>query len=338
MAVRTTQLQIRVTPEEKATLKRLARRAGQSVSSYVLSHALPSSTFALAGALGGLRTGGGPELRRAISTLGRVIAELGPVDFAAGLADASVAGLPPLAQNYFAALVEKAANERGVDPPPWTQGVPPLERPYFRWPLRSLWPYQLRVAPVALKRRNIFDPSLKSEPLRGDPTSPEALRRIEKLDTHLGVLELDVEFYYLGGALLHQAFASRASTARPSAIFRPARLAAEAATNVARGGGWPAGWLLEAVHALLGAGGQSRRFVELPNLKVYTPRAEYVLAIKTAAIESADAPRELEDLRFLLRSLNVSTAEGALSIATRYFSERQLPPRAGEVVQTLLGA
>ena len=38
---KTEQLQIRVTVKEKATLKRMARSAGQDLSSYVLVRALP---------------------------------------------------------------------------------------------------------------------------------------------------------------------------------------------------------------------------------------------------------------------------------------------------------
>ena len=41
MARKTAQLQIRVTPEEKRTIQRLAKQAGQDISSWVLSRVLP---------------------------------------------------------------------------------------------------------------------------------------------------------------------------------------------------------------------------------------------------------------------------------------------------------
>ncbi|MFO7767977.1 MAG: DUF1778 domain-containing protein, partial [bacterium] len=43
MANRTAQIQIRVTPREKQTIRRLAEASGQDLSSYMLSRALPSN-------------------------------------------------------------------------------------------------------------------------------------------------------------------------------------------------------------------------------------------------------------------------------------------------------
>lgn len=43
MSTKSQQLQIRVTPGQKAQLKRLARGAGQDVSGYVLARALPEA-------------------------------------------------------------------------------------------------------------------------------------------------------------------------------------------------------------------------------------------------------------------------------------------------------
>ncbi len=43
MAGRSSQLQIRITPEQKEALKRLSRLTGQDMSTYVLSRALPDA-------------------------------------------------------------------------------------------------------------------------------------------------------------------------------------------------------------------------------------------------------------------------------------------------------
>ena len=51
---KTQQLQIRVTPAQKAELKRLARRSGQDLSSFVLSRALPSATLRLGNSVDGI--------------------------------------------------------------------------------------------------------------------------------------------------------------------------------------------------------------------------------------------------------------------------------------------
>jgi hypothetical protein len=171
---RTSQLQIRVTPQEKAVLRKLAAQAGQNVSTYVLSRALPSSERDLSRILDELRTY--PDQREALVTLARLVRELSPEEFGPAVAQMNLGGLNPLAQNRVAALVEDAAHSRGVEPPAWSSGIPPLPRPHFRWPLLSLRPQQIRATRVAFKRRNIFDPSIPMAP-RGRQGSLEIWRR-----------------------------------------------------------------------------------------------------------------------------------------------------------------
>src|SRR5690606_5532953 len=68
----------------------------------------------------------------------------------------AVASLPPLWQNYVAALFEQAAASKPTDPPAWTRRVVPLDEPYFATSLKSLRPRLLRASPVPFKRRNLF--------------------------------------------------------------------------------------------------------------------------------------------------------------------------------------
>ncbi|MGH9338160.1 MAG: plasmid mobilization protein [Acidobacteriota bacterium] len=154
MAVRSQQIQIRVTPREKATLKRLARRAGQNLSSYVLSRAVPPHQATFDQILRLLRK---DENRRvALAELNDFLARLASIELEEALQYADLRELSPLAQNYVAAMVEQAARQKGFEPPSWTREVVALDEPFFATPLRGLRPYLLRVAPVAFKRRNIF--------------------------------------------------------------------------------------------------------------------------------------------------------------------------------------
>jgi hypothetical protein len=150
---KTQQLQIRVSPSEKTALKRLARRAGVDVSAYVLSRLQLPVRSRLEEALAHLRRG---HDRFALAALNALLAGLTPVAFSEALADLRVDGCSELLQNYVAAMVEQAADQKGVVPPAWVQGVEPLERPYFAVPFAGLRPHLLREAPVTFKRRNIF--------------------------------------------------------------------------------------------------------------------------------------------------------------------------------------
>lgn len=148
------QLQIRVTAEQKATLKRLAKRAGQDVSSYVLSRALPSATLQFEGLLRALRD---DERRRfVLAELNDLLAAAAPAELAAATRDADLRDLSPLLQNYVAAMVELAAHQKGVAAPAWVRAIVPLDEPHFAAPLRSLRAHLLVRSPVPFRRRNLF--------------------------------------------------------------------------------------------------------------------------------------------------------------------------------------
>lgn len=154
MAPRAKQLQIRVTTQEKARLKRLARAAGQDVSAYVLSRALPSQVDRLAGIVRALRDD--TDRRFALAELHDLLVALAPAEFGATLESMDVRDVDPMTQNYAAAMVEQAAHVTGVPAPAWTRDIAPLNAPHFATPLRGLRPYLLQVTPVPFRRRNIF--------------------------------------------------------------------------------------------------------------------------------------------------------------------------------------
>lgn len=154
MGTKSRQLQIRVTPQEKAALKRQARRAGQEVSVYVLARLLPAARLRFGELLRALRDE--RERRFALAELNDLLAGLAPVEFREAAAEADLRELSPYLQNYVAAMVEQAAHQKHVAPPAWANGVEPLEEPRFAAPLPSLRLHLLHAAPVPFKRRNIF--------------------------------------------------------------------------------------------------------------------------------------------------------------------------------------
>ena len=154
MSTKTSQLQIRVSPEQKAALKRLASDAELTVSAYVLSVVLPSAQREFATFVKGLRRGSNRS--KALSDLMLFLAALSREEFPATVADVELANLPRLLQNYVAAAVEQEAMRKGVAPPSWVDVVEPPSRPNFAWDLPSLRPHLMRVTPLAFKRRNVF--------------------------------------------------------------------------------------------------------------------------------------------------------------------------------------
>src|SRR5688572_5797278 len=129
---------------------------------------------------------------------------------------------------------------------------------------------------------------------------------------------------------------ARPATRGVDAFFRPTRLIREAAARVARKEGVPETWLNDAVKAFLSPRGEYDPYLEMPHLRVFTARPEYLLAMKCASMRLGEEFRDLDDVRYLLRYLNVSTVDAALEIVTRYFDDTTLAPKTRLALEELL--
>ena len=154
MTAKTQHLQIRVTPQQKAALKRQASASGQDVSSYVLSRLVPAAQDRFAEILRALETDA--DRRFGLAELNDFLTACAPGGFREAVARADVSRLPTWVQNYVTAMVEQAADQKHATAPAWVSDVAPLETPHFATPLVSLRMHLLQSAPVPFKRRNIF--------------------------------------------------------------------------------------------------------------------------------------------------------------------------------------
>lgn len=154
MPKRSAQLQIRLTPEQKETLRLLADESGQDMSAYVLSRVLPDTQRRFAEILDELRDA--QAVRFALAELNDLLTGFGPGELLRTVERADLSGLSPYLANYVAAMVEHAAYRLGVVPPAWTGSVEPLDQPRFATSLASLRPHLLRASPIPFKRRNLF--------------------------------------------------------------------------------------------------------------------------------------------------------------------------------------
>jgi hypothetical protein len=165
----------------------------------------------------------------------------------------------------------------------------------------------------------------------------EDIRRLfDLLDEELRSQNVVGELYLVGGAVMCLVLDARSSTRDVDAYFRPARVIREAAARVADRAGVSRDWLNDGVKGYLSARGQFEPFLELPHLKVFVALPEYILAMKCAAMRLGEEFRDLDDVRFLLRYLNLSSVEQALEVVTRYFDESQLPPKTRLALEELL--
>ena len=167
-------------------------------------------------------------------------------------------------------------------------------------------------------------------------TKADIRRLFELLDAELAAQDVHGELYLVGGAVMCLALDARDSTRDVDALFRPTRLVREAAARVASKAGVPDTWLNDAVKGYLSPRGDFDRFLDLPHLEVFVARPEYLLAMKCASMRLGEEFHDLDDVRYLLRHLDVSTVDGALAIVRRYFDDEQLLPKTRLVLEELL--
>src|SRR5437667_3190754 len=148
------QLQIRVSPAEKAAIQRAARRAGIDMSAYVLARVLP----ALHGRFAELTQAcQDPSAERfALAELNSWLAELSRDELRKAVTSPPFPELNPYLSNYVAAMIECACARRRIAPPAWTGSIAPLPEPVFGSKLASLRLHLLTHSPPPFRRRNIF--------------------------------------------------------------------------------------------------------------------------------------------------------------------------------------
>jgi hypothetical protein len=168
-------------------------------------------------------------------------------------------------------------------------------------------------------------------------TGADIRRLFGLLNAELATKDIAGEVYVVGGAVMCLALDARASTRDVNAAFRPARAVRDAAARVAAAEGIPDTWLNDAVKGYLGAHGEFDAWLELGNLKVFVARPEYLLAMKCAALRLGAAFHDVDDVRYLLRYLNISDSAEAMKIVTRYFAETELKPKTRLALEELLG-
>jgi hypothetical protein len=152
--MKTTHLQIRVTPVQKARIEAAARQAGVGMSAWVLGRVLPGGADRWRELSRELASSA--DSRLALAALSTWLAGLAPGELADALAAPPPARLPDALANTVAAMIEHVCASAGVQPPAWTHDIPPLAHPVFASTLKSLRLHLLSNSPAAFRRRNLF--------------------------------------------------------------------------------------------------------------------------------------------------------------------------------------
>lgn len=167
-------------------------------------------------------------------------------------------------------------------------------------------------------------------------TKADIRRLLELLNEELRQSKTHGELYLVGGAVMCLAYDARPSTADVDAYFRPAEQVRKAAARAAARRGLPPDWLNDAVKGYLSPEGDFAPFLELDHLRVMLAEPQYLLAMKCLAMRIGAEFHDEDDVRYLLRHLDVRSYRQAVSILEKYYPLERFPQKTLDALEELL--
>ncbi|PIR25577.1 MAG: hypothetical protein COX62_00845 [Deltaproteobacteria bacterium CG_4_10_14_0_2_um_filter_43_8] len=144
------------------------------------------------------------------------------------------------------------------------------------------------------------------------------------------------ELYLVGGAVMCLVFQARDATKDVDAFFEPSTKIRQAAARVAVKAKLDADWLNDSVKGYLSQKGKFVPFLDLSNLKIMVANAEYLLAMKCLAMRIGEEFHDEEDIRYLLRFLNLSSYKKACALIEKYYPIKQFPQKTLYALEEIL--
>lgn len=154
MSTKSSQLQIRVSPKQKATIKRAAKASGLDMSEYILLKVIPPKREKALHLIKSLKSNSKASL--ILASFHDLIINCSAEEFVDTFSNFDLDGLEPYLQNYIAALIELGAKQKKILPPEFVKKVPRLREPYFASQLQSLRLHLLTSSPLPFRKRNLF--------------------------------------------------------------------------------------------------------------------------------------------------------------------------------------
>ena len=167
--------------------------------------------------------------------------------------------------------------------------------------------------------------------------SRDEIRRLfELLNAELARTGIRGELFVVGGAVMCLSYEARPATQDVDAWFRPAAAVRQAARSVAVQARVSPDWLNDGVKAYLSDKGDYAPYLALDNLTVMVAEPQYLLAMKCLAMRIGPEFHDEDDVRYLLRLLDVRSKEQAFSIIGRYYPLERIPQKTFYALEELL--
>lgn len=167
-------------------------------------------------------------------------------------------------------------------------------------------------------------------------TQADLRRLFDLLNEELRPIDAKGELFVVGGAVMCLAYATRPSTQDVDAVFRPTAEIRAAAARVAIRAGIKPDWLNDGVKGFLSARGDFAPFLELDHLRIMVAQPQYLLAMKCLAMRIGAEFHDEDDIRYLLRYLDLRNYEDAIAVITMYYPLERFPQKTLYALAELL--
>jgi hypothetical protein len=167
-------------------------------------------------------------------------------------------------------------------------------------------------------------------------TQADLRRLFDLLNEELRRSETQGELFLVGGAVMCLAYAARPSTQDVDALFRPPAQVREAAARVAVRAKLKVDWLNDGVKAFLSAQGDFTPYLELDHLRIMVAQPEYLLAMKCLAMRIGPEFHDEDDVRYLLRLLEITSYQDAVTVISKYYPLERFPQKTLYALEEIL--
>ncbi len=155
---------------------------------------------------------------------------------------------------------------------------------------------------------------------------------LSELNDELKERGIKGEISLFGGAVMVLEFNARIATKDVDAVFYPTSEIRAAAKRIAERHGLSETWLNDGVKGYVVEHSRNVLF-HFPNLTVFTPAPDYLLAMKALAARAGT--QDEDDIRIVLGSLGLTTPEEVFGILEKYYPKQQIPPRTQYFIEGL---
>lgn len=164
-------------------------------------------------------------------------------------------------------------------------------------------------------------------------TKEKIIELFHKLNEALRLRNEIGEIGIVGGAVMCVVYNARAATKDVDAIFEPTAIIRELAQQLAFAEGLTPDWLNDAVKGFLLPGFVQQEVCALSHLRVWAPEPRYMLAMKS--ISARWDSHDKDDVLFLIKHLNITSAQGVFEIIEAYYPRSQIPTKTSFFIEEL---